>query len=128
MLPALAGSCLPFNEYFGEQRTKEILELFDKFEQVGRYGAAAKYDPLARKEEGIETKGVMVWHVQYVLLLDEFVYKVRSMLNFNKKPGMDTLRRILSGDKNSPLETGWKGPPLIQVLTASNNYFKTPTG
>jgi hypothetical protein len=124
ILLALAENCSQFNLYFGERKTKEILELFDRFEQVGRYGAAANHDLLATKGEGIETKGVMVWHVAYIEHLDEFVYKVRGLLNFARKPGMDSLRRILACDNNTLLSVGWKGPPLIKILTASNIHFK----
>jgi hypothetical protein len=125
ILPTLGESCLQFNPYFAEPKTKEILELFDRFEQVGRYGAAANYDPFATKGDGLETKGVMVWHVGYIQDLDAFVCKVRGLLNFSTIPGMDSLGRILAGDNKTLLSVGWKGPPLIiKVLTASNSYFK----
>ena len=122
----LADTCQHFDSYFGEVETRRILAQFDIFEQVGRYGGGAKYDPLAIKTPDIETAGVSIWLGSYLQDLDGFVFKVRGLLKFEQGGRMDMLSAILSGDTRNVLVGTWNGPPLMQVLTHNNPFFTAP--
>ena len=50
--------------------------------QVGRYGAAAKFDPLAEKTGEFETRGVVVFSPSMIDALDYFVFTLRGKLTF----------------------------------------------
>ena len=123
----IADTCLPFDGYFGEAETRRILKQFDAFEQVGRYGANAKFDPLAVKTTQFQTAGVSIWHQSYLNDLDGFVFTVRGLLRFVDGGRMDMMKAILAEDTNNLFVGTWKGPPLLNVLTAGNRYFLPPS-
>ena len=119
----IADTCLPFDPYFGEPETRRVLQQFDKFEQVGRYGAAVKFDPLSARTPEMQTAGVWTWHQSYLSDLDAFVFKVRNLLRFDGQVGMDMLSAILANDNKNYFVATWTGPPLLNVLTVNNRYF-----
>jgi HEPN domain-containing protein len=51
-LPKSAIPCQPYGPFFSEKETLRILEQFDIFDQIGRYGGAAKFDPLSKGVSG----------------------------------------------------------------------------
>jgi HEPN domain-containing protein len=59
-LAEIAKMCADIDPYFGDREIIKIRTLFDVFDQLGRYGAAAKFDPLAPKNPEFETAGVIV--------------------------------------------------------------------
>jgi HEPN domain-containing protein len=134
-LRELASLCETYDPYFSETNTKHILERFDMFGQVGRYGAAANYDPLSQgKAVGgnaltigpdIELAGAFTWLPAYLDDLDGFVFKARSLLDFGKGSNDDGLKSILENNSRSYLLGTWTGPvPLRVVLTKGNRYFR----
>jgi hypothetical protein len=109
--------------YFSLPSTLETLRLFDAFEQVGRYGGASNYDPLARSSGPVITTGVSVWGGHCLAALDAFVGKTRGLLDFKKANYVDAFAAILAGDKSHMTAT-WTGrPPLRVVLTKQNQAF-----
>jgi HEPN domain len=134
-LKELAVACEPYDPYFSADDTKRILEQFDLFDQIGRYGGAAKFDPLAKGKTaggmtmkvapGVQLAGVSVWKGSYLHDLDAFVFKARSFLDFSKITFDDGLKSILERNRGSALMSTWAGKtPLRVVLTKNNHYFK----
>lgn len=74
----LAEACVPLDSYYSEPNTIRILKNFDYFDQVGRYGAASNYDPLAIDTQELKTAGVSIWMSSYLDDLDSFVFKTRG--------------------------------------------------
>jgi hypothetical protein len=131
----LATFCEPYDSYFSDTETKRILEQFDLFDQVGRYGGAAKFDPLSKGKTvggksmtvapGVQIAGASFWSDSYLRDLDSFVFKVRSFLDFEKIKFDDGLKSILDRNRKSALMGTWKGKtPLRVVLTKNNSYFR----
>ena len=118
----LAKACAPFSSYFDEAETKRILKNFDYFEQVGRYGGAANFDPLAKKSPEVETAGVMVWMHDYLRELDAFVHEVRGSLKFERS-GMDFLNAILQGRTDNLFVATWTGKPSLREILVRENYY-----
>lgn len=97
------------------------------FDQVGRYGGAARFDPLSKgkvvggvkvtKAGGVEIRGTAFWTPKHLDDLDGFVFKVRSQLDFVKIKWGDHFQQLLARPDADP----WKG-----VLTKGNRYFKAP--
>jgi hypothetical protein len=127
VLLEIAETCLPFDGYFGEAETRRVLKQFDAFEQVGRYGANANFDPLAIRTPQMQTAGVSVWHQSHLNDLDGFVFKVRGLLRFHDGGRMDMLKAVLLGDAKNYFVASWKGPPLLKILTTGNRYFLPPS-
>lgn len=124
-LAELAKHCEQYDAYFGQVETNRLLKQFDAFDQVGRYGGAANFDPLASSGPAFETAGVMVWSDTHLDDLDGFVYKTRSLLDFAKAGFDDSLASILRNNRKSLLVDTWRGrPPLRVVLTKNNRYFR----
>ena len=133
-LKELAALCEPYDTYFAEARTTAILERFDMFDQVGRYGAAANYDPLSQgKTAGgialtigpeVDLAGTSIWVPAWIDDLDGFVSKTRSLLDFSKASYDDCLKSILENNSRSALVALWSGAvPLREILTKGNRYF-----
>src|SRR5579862_6210480 len=124
LLP-LAEACSTIDAFFSEEATQSILRDFDYFEQVGRYGAAANFDPLAVQKEETQTAGVMIWKEEFIYNLDAFVFKTRGLLDYAKTTFSDSIAKILAHDKTDTLAGTWKGrPPIYVVLTKNNRYFR----
>lgn len=124
ILLQIAEFCSDIDPFFADPSTKTTLEIFDNFEQVGRYGVAANYDPLAIETEQFRTAGIAVWQQNYLNLLDAFVFKVHSMLNYEKANYVNSIKAILENNRNEFLTGTWRGrPPLRVVLTKQNRYF-----
>jgi HEPN domain-containing protein len=123
-LMELAEACAMFEPYFGEADTNATLQAFDYFDQVGRYGAAANYDPLAQDTIELKTAGVSIWTEDHLDRLDGFVHKTRGLLDFTTTTLTDSLKAIVDMDRKSMLLATWQGKqPLRVVLTKKNRYF-----
>jgi HEPN domain-containing protein len=132
-LKTLAEFCEPQDSYFSEAETRKVLEQFDLFDQIGRYGGAAKYDPLSKGQtvarmqlgaSGVKVAGAFIWTESFLQDLDGFVYKVRSFLDFKKIGFDDGLRSILERNPKSMILGTWQGKtPLRVILTKQNRYF-----
>jgi hypothetical protein len=99
------------------------------FDQVGRYGAAANFDPLSKSRTassggmavqigaGIQVAGAWVWMPQYLQDLDGFVFKARSHLDFAKAKFGDGLKAALEGRANASTLGMWQLPipPLVPL-------------
>jgi hypothetical protein len=131
----LATYCEPYDSYFADKDAKRILEQFDLFDQVGRYGGAAKFDPLAKGKmvggksmniaPGVQVAGASIWLGSYLQDLDSFVFRTRSLLDFTKIRFDDGLKSILDRNRRSALMATWRGKtPLRVVLTKDNRYFR----
>jgi HEPN domain-containing protein len=132
-LLALAGLCEKYDAYFAEAETKRVLDQFDMFDQVGRHGGAAKFDPLSKgksvggmtmvKSLNVQIAGAMIWTSKHLDELDGFVFRTRGMLDHEKVKWNDGLRDIL-GEGKGLLAGGWKFPvPPKKILTYQNRYF-----
>jgi HEPN domain len=133
-LKDLAGQCVPYEPYFADAKTLTILGRFDMFDQVGRYGAAANFDPLSEgKSAGdvaltigtdVELEGAFKWEVAWLDDLDGFVFKVRGLLDFSKAGYDDCLKSIIEGNQRSAMMATWAGKvPLRVVLSKGNRFF-----
>lgn len=121
----LAKECSKFYPLFAEKRTLSSLEIFDSFDQVGRYGGAANFDPYAKKNEAFETAGVMVWPPEALENLDYFVFYCRKLLDFSKINQQDWFASLLQNRPENILRKTWGGRPnALVTLTRSNKYFK----
>lgn len=123
-LPDLRTVCAKHDKFFDDREIVESLRIFDEFEQVGRYGAAANFDPGAKTTVDFKTSGVMMWSANYIDRLDRFVFETRGRLDFKKAGHADSFAAILNGDKNTFGSTWNLKPPLPVVLTRDNKYFK----
>jgi HEPN domain-containing protein len=120
----LADMCLQYSEFFGELETRINLQSFDVFDQIGRYGPAANFDPHARKSHEFQIAGVGIWSNDYLYALDRFVFHVRGLLDFNTVAQSDSIISILNRDRRSGLVAMWNArPPLHVVLTKENQFY-----
>jgi hypothetical protein len=133
-LSVLASHCEEVLPFLKEQAAKDDLDKFDLFEQIGRYGAAAKFDPLSKGErvggmkiwigDQVNLAGMWIWTAAHIEILDKLVYFIRGHLDFPSMPFDDGLYSILINNDRSSLVSSWKGPPAIyDVLTTGNSYF-----
>jgi HEPN domain-containing protein len=133
-LKLLGDACAEFDPYFSEKETLRILEQFDLFDQVGRYGGAANFDPLSAGKHtggisvtvapGVKVAGLMIWTEKHLDDLDSFVFKTRSLLDHEKGKFNDGLKSILTRNRNDMLVRTWSGKqPLRVILTKKNRYF-----
>jgi hypothetical protein len=134
-LRELAKRCEPYGPYFCDKETVRVLEQFDMFDQIGRYGGAAKFDPLstglgaggmtAKVAPSVQVAGSWIWLPKYLQDLDGFVFNARSQLDFAKANFGDGIKSVLSGNASASSLGLWRLPiPLHEVLTAQNAYFK----
>jgi len=123
-LPELREICSKHDEIFNDDQIVETLRILDEFEQVGRYGAAANFDPGAQTTESIKTSGVMMWSAVYIDRLDHFVFEARGRLDFRKVGYADDLSALMNGKKTTQMSSWELKPPLSVVLTRGNKYFK----
>jgi len=125
----LAKECSNFYPFFSELQTLNNLGIFDPFEQVGRYGGAANFDPHAKKTEAFETAGVMFWPPEALESLDYFVFTCRKLLDFSKINQPDWFVSLLNNRPENIIRKTWgANPNALVTLVRSNRYFKrTPT-
>jgi HEPN domain-containing protein len=121
--------------FLGHQAAKDDLARFDMFDQVGRYGGVAKYDPLSKGKQvadlkvdvgpGVLIAGAWIWTPRHLRYLDQVVVNMRRRLDFGKANFVDTLQAIMEDDQKSFFVATWRGPiPLKEVLTRDNFYFR----
>lgn len=133
-LHELAEICAPSYEFLNQGGAARDLELFDVFEQVGRYGAAANFDPLSKgrpiegmqffPSDDLQIAGASVWTEAHLKSLDRFVYWARGHLDFRKVNYDDNFVSILLNDERNVMVGLWHGPiPLVEILTKGNSYF-----
>jgi hypothetical protein len=121
----LAEYCARFDAEFTDKDLLDGLKLFDNFDQVGRYGGAAKFDPHAKKTDEFEVSGVVLSPSGTLEQLDQLVYTIRGKLDFSKSWFTNDLRAILTGDKTARIVAAWTLPiPIRDVLTTNNRYFR----
>jgi hypothetical protein len=121
----LAEHCSELNPYFASPEALSSLKIFDEFAEVGRYGAAARFDPHAQKMPDMQTAGVYAWSEGYLGVLDAVVWNVRSLLDFEGYEGMDNLRAILERNRKQLFVHTWSlDMPLRVILTRKNAVFK----
>lgn len=116
--------CAEHDSFFKDDEIVESLRIFDEFEQVGRYGAAANFDPGAKTTADFKTSGVMMWSENYIDKLDRFVFETRGRLDFKKVGYGDSFSAVLNGGKKMFASSWNLKPPLPVVLTRDNKYFK----
>jgi hypothetical protein len=135
-LRELAAKCESYGAFFSDPETIRILEQFDMFDQIGRYGGAANFDPRSkgipvggatlRTSPDVQVAGTWIWTPKYLHDLDGFVFSARALLDYGKAKFGDALKSVLSGNAASTSLGLWKLPiPLREVLTLNNAYFKT---
>jgi len=134
LLP-LADVCKQYDPYFAEKNTARILEQFDLFDQIGRYGGLANFDPVSKGKtiggltlnvsSGVQFAGAFAWHSTYLDDLDGFVFKSRSLLTFSSAEiGFDYIKGILDNNQTMGFLRDWEGKqPLREILTRGNRYF-----
>ncbi len=111
----LAKVCEPYGNYFSDKETLRILQQFDVFDQVGRYGGAANYDPVSKGQVSVgggvtfnqspdfEIVGAWYWSDQCLQDLDNIVFHMRAYLNFSNTNYADELRMLLQKDQRCHL-------------------------
>ena len=123
-LLTLSKKCSEVDCLFAERTTTDTLQRFDHFEQLGRYGAHTKMDPLAINTPEIQTAGVVDWGDTDLQHLDAFVFKARGLLDWKAAHYDDGLNSILTGNQNSRFLSSWHGEQELSViLTKENSYF-----
>ena len=123
----LAKECRMHHALFANPDVIADLTKFDAFEQVGRYGMAAKHDPLSVKTPHYQTAGFWQWTPSYLPSLDRFAFNTRRLLDFSKISFNDSLASILRQDNKTSMQKLWVGhPPIFEVLTRGNAYFTPP--
>jgi HEPN domain-containing protein len=125
-LNKLVELCASKKSFFGQEKTKDLINLFNVNEQVSRYGSFANFDPNAKKEEGkFETKAPFTWSDTFIKDIDMLVYNIRGMINFHGNEISDNLLAILQDNKESRFVSEWRlGPiPIKYLLSAHNDYF-----
>ena len=123
----LADECSRLDPMFNHPEARKTLAKLDVFDQLGRYGAAANYDPYAKKSPQLETAGVRYWDQTYLHDLDRFVFNARSKLDFKSANFDDALTSILNRNDKSMFVSIWRGQPTLEVvLTRENRYFRPP--
>jgi HEPN domain-containing protein len=121
----LAEACAPLDAFYADPRTIRVLKNFDYFDQVGRYGTAATYDPLAVDTEELKTAGVCIWMSSYLDDLDGFIFKTRGKLDFERARYHNSLKAIIERNRRSLIADAWKGKqPIRVVLTKQNRYYR----
>lgn len=103
---------------------KRAVIYFDPFDQVGRYGANAKFDPLSSKTEVFESKGVSGFGPDYINHLDYVASICRSYIKaepiFN-----DLISQIKSRNKKASIWKRWQIEGLTpdDILLTENEYI-----
>jgi len=120
-LVGLAKECLPFSEYFALAETLEGLETFEHFEQIGRYGAAAKKDKNRVDTPELQIRGAYVWADTYIHVLDALVAEIRGMIVI-EPTYVDALRKIIDGGEGLSLVDLWRGTEQIRDVLLRDNY------
>lgn len=123
ILGELAGE---INDFFKNEEIKKLLELFDQFEQISRYGGFAKYDPLSNKTQNYTIVGGFEWTDSNIKQLDKLVFNIRGLLDFSSKPTLDSLKAILNDDKQIKFVKNWKLPRISikEVLISHNDFYR----
>lgn len=133
-LIALANYCETHYAFLKDARAKDDLGLFDAFDQVGRYGAAAKHDPLSKgtplagfqtyPTNDLQIAGAWIWTENHLKSLDRIVFNMRTKLDFEAIKYNDGLLSIMTENKLSSRVSLWDGPtPIKDVLMKNNDYF-----
>jgi HEPN domain-containing protein len=114
------------NKLFDREDIKRLLEEFDQFEQVSRYGGFANYDPISVKNDQYTIVGGFVWTDNNLKSLDKLVSHIRGLLDFSEKPTLDGIKAVLDDNKKIGFVSDWRLPTLTirQILTEGNAFFK----
>lgn len=125
-LPLLANECSDLHKMFSHTVFRTTITEFDGFDEVGRYGGAANHSPLKTKNPDFEIAAGFVWSGRHLDLLDQCVFNLRSLFNWNTVNFRDQIRAILENDLDAQLVVQWQGRPALKtVLLKQNRYFGT---
>jgi hypothetical protein len=110
---------------FTSSNMREIVSHFDSFDQVGRYGANAKFDPLAKIGKGIDTKGVWVMAPYSIQKLDYIVMICRKYVRI-APIHLDVVAQIKAKNKRSEVWKNWILEEISpdDVLCYDNEFLK----
>lgn len=103
---------------------KTAMEYFDPFDQVGRYGSNANYDPLAQSSDMLTSTGVSVWQPDYMPHLDYVIMVCRKHISIDPNT-MDLIAQIKARNTKSMAWVNWKleGLKPDDVLFIDNDYI-----
>lgn len=112
------------DQEFGSEMFHRVVEYFDPFDQVGRYGANANFDPLAVKNENFQSAGVSVWQPDYMPHLDYAVSVCRKHITVDPI-SMDLVSQVMARNKKSALWQKWQIESLSpdDILFIENDYI-----
>lgn len=104
---------------------KETIEHFDVFDQVGRYGANAKFDPLSKSEGEILTKGVSIMNHDDIKQLDYIISICRKFVTI-KTIHLDIVAQIKAKNSKSSIWLNWNLSEITpdDILKYDNNYYE----
>lgn len=109
---------------FDSEMFKSAVEYFDPFDQVGRYGSNANFDPLAKTGETFTSSGVSAWQPDYIPHLDYAVMVCRKHTSIEPK-SMDLIAQIKARNTKSAVWKNWQleGLRPDDVLFIENDYI-----
>lgn len=121
-LTRLARECEPYSDYFSLPSTKEGLELFEHFEQIGRYGAASQKDRHRVDTPELQVRGLSAWGNNHIHVLDALVHEIRGLISI-EPTYIDPFRRIIANESEGMfLADTWKGAEPIRDVLLRNNF------
>ena len=120
-LTKLAKECEPFGDYFSLDSTKEGLEVFEHYEQIGRYGGAAKKDKIRVDTPEIQIRGAHQWTGNHIHVLDELVKNIRGLIPVEPRY-VDAIKGIIAGKDGLLLSESWRGTESIRDVLLRDNF------
>jgi HEPN domain-containing protein len=104
---------------------RPLIEEFDDYDQVGRYGPNATFDPNKKKGQGFMTRGGIVQD-NYLHKLDRIVAVLRSKVSAaTSNQGDRTIENIKSRNAKHAINQDWKlETPASAVLSTDNDQYQ----
>ncbi len=112
------------DDEFNSEKFKTTVEYFDPFDQVGRYGSNANYDPLSHSNETLTSTGVIAWQPDYMPHLDYAIMICRQHVSIDPS-SMDLVAQIKARNTKSMAWRNWQleGLKPDDVLFIDNSYI-----
>jgi len=109
---------------FDSEMFKTAVEYFDPFDQVGRYGSNANYDPLAQTSDTLISTGVSAWQPDYIPHLDYAIMVCRKHVSIDPS-SMDLIAQVKARNTKSMAWRNWQldGLKPDDVLFIDNGYI-----
>lgn len=121
LLDRLAETAADFDDpWFGEESVVNRLRSFNRYQQLGRYGANANEnsDPDRVESPNLQARGVIAIGPELLRDLDELYLTIRSKIG---PVQIDGLSAIMEGRTDHLFTKGWGFPVSPEVALTTNN-------